>query len=47
MLDFEAAETPNDPQLHLLIRERSDLKDTVTKLEATVQRALIDIEDKD
>ena len=48
MLDFEAAETPSsDAQLQLLIRERSSLQNTVSKLEATVQRAMDDIEAKD
>ena len=48
MLDFEAAETPSDDgQLQLLIRERCSLQDTVSKLEATVQRAMTDIEAKD
>ena len=48
MLDFEAAETPSDDgQLQLLIRERCSLQDTVSKLEATVHRAMTYIERKD
>ena len=48
ILDFDAVETPaGDSQQHLLIRERSELQNTVAKLEATVQRAMADIDAKD